>query len=96
MELRLPSGPRHCFAAAQSEKLPWLVPIAALARWFFDYSAPTRAWAVSHLFRLWLLTHWAIARSFGMGSAITGELVCNASSYEILSGIGPRVERVCV
>ena len=64
--------------------MPWDVPIAAqmeaLARSFFDHTAPTSAWAVSQLFRFWLLTHCASARSFDMVSAITGEMVSSASS----------------
>ena len=64
--------------------MPWLVPIAAqiaaLARSFFDHTAPTSAWAVSQLLRFWLLTHWASARSLAMVSAITGEMVSKASS----------------
>ena len=64
--------------------MPWLVPIAAqmaaLARSFFDQTAPTSAWAVSQLFRLRSLTHCASARSFAMVSAMTGEMVSSASS----------------
>ena len=64
--------------------MPWLVPIAAqidaLARSFFDHTAPTSAWAVSQELRFWLLTHCASARSFAMVSAITGLMVSNASS----------------
>ena len=54
--------------------------IEALARSFFDQTAPTSAWAVSHEFRLRSLTHCASARSLAMVSAITGEIVSNASS----------------
>ena len=54
--------------------------IEALARSFFDHTAPTSAWAVSQLFRFWLLTHCASARSLDMVSAITGEMVSSASS----------------
>ena len=54
--------------------------IDALARSFFDHAAPTSAWAVSQLFRFWLFTHCASARSFDMVSAITGEMVSSASS----------------
>ena len=46
--------------------------MAEEARSFFDHSAPTSAWAVSQLFRFWLLTHCASARSLAMVSAITG------------------------
>ena len=52
----------------------------AEARSFFDQTAPTSAWAVSHEFRFWLLTHCASARSLAMVSAITGEMVSSASS----------------
>ena len=54
--------------------------IEALARSFFDQTAPTRACAVSQLLRFWLLTHCASALSFAMVSAITGEMVSSASS----------------
>ena len=64
--------------------MPCDVPIAAQmdaeARSFLDQTAPTSAWAVSQLFRFWLLTHCASARSLAMVSAITGEIVSSASS----------------
>ena len=54
--------------------------IEALARSFFAHTAPTSAWAVSQEFKFWLLTQVLRARSFDMVSAITGEMVSNASS----------------
>ena len=54
--------------------------IEALARSFFDHTAPTSACAVSQLFKFWLFTHCASARSLDMVSAITGEMVSSASS----------------
>ena len=60
--------------------VPIAAQIAALARSFFDHTAPTSAWAVSQELRFWLLTHCASARSLAMVSAITGEIVSNASS----------------
>ena len=64
--------------------MPCDVPIAAqidaLARSFFDQTAPTSAWAVSQELRFWEFTHCASARSFAMVSAITGEMVSSASS----------------
>ena len=60
--------------------MPTASQIAALARSFFDQTAPTSACAVSQLLRLRSLTHWASARSLAMVSAITGEMVSSASS----------------
>ena len=60
--------------------MPIAAQMADEARSFFDQSAPTSAWAVSQLFRFWLLTHCANARSLAMVSAITGLMVSSASS----------------
>ena len=60
--------------------MPIAAQIEALARSFFDQSAPTSACAVSQELRFWLLTHCASARSLAMVSAITGEIVSSASS----------------